>query len=174
MAGEHLDVDLFAAPQSDREAGVVVAVKEPERRRFDRGNENRDGAGGQLPQGRGALLLHVGMRREIFEGKHVVRRQPHHAPGQGAGQLATGAQHRLQRLGGLVVGHHHDDRLAGGPRHQRQIERPRRGGQSGDTPTPRTKAQMPSYALKTGRVLQLREDFADERENHVYSVYQCG
>jgi len=30
---------------------------------------------------------------------------------------------------------------------------------------------MPSYALKPGRVLQLRKDFADERENHVLSVY---
>jgi hypothetical protein len=31
---------------------------------------------------------------------------------------------------------------------------------------------MPSYAIKSGRVLQLREDFADEREDHALSVYQ--
>jgi hypothetical protein len=29
---------------------------------------------------------------------------------------------------------------------------------------------MPSYALESGRVLQLRKDFADERENHVRLV----
>src|ERR1700761_1289329 len=31
---------------------------------------------------------------------------------------------------------------------------------------------MPLHALKRGRVLQIREDFADERENHALSVYQ--
>jgi hypothetical protein len=29
---------------------------------------------------------------------------------------------------------------------------------------------MPSYALKSRRVLQFRKDFADEREDHVSSV----
>ena len=99
--------------------------------------------------------------------------KPHHARRiDGAGQLASGLEQRLQRLGGLVVGHHHDHRLLGGPRHQRQIERPRRRRQSGHTPPPRTQAQMPANALKSRRVLQLREDFADEREDHVSSVYQ--
>ncbi len=100
-------------------------------------------------------------------------RQAHHARRiDGAGQLASRLQQRLQRLGGLVVGHHHDHRLLGGPRHQRQIKRPRRRSQSGHTPPPRTQAQMPANALKSRGVLQLRENFADEREDHLASVYQ--
>ena len=102
-------------------------------------------------------------------------RQTHHLGRiDRAGQLAAGLEHRLQRLGSLVVGHHHDHRLLGRPRHQRQIKRTRRRRQSGHTSPPRTKAQMPLYALKPRRVLQLREDFADKRENHVVSVYQRG
>jgi len=36
MSGEDFDVDFFAAFQRDREAGVIVAIEEPERRRFNR------------------------------------------------------------------------------------------------------------------------------------------
>jgi hypothetical protein len=32
---------------------------------------------------------------------------------------------------------------------------------------------VPGYAIKSRRVLQLRKDFADKRENHLTSVYQC-
>ncbi len=137
------------------------------RGRFDGSDEDIDGAGRELPQCRRALLLHVGVRREIFEREHVVGGKAHHARGiDGAGQLASGLEQRLQRLGGLVVGHDHDDRLLGRPRHQRQIERPRRRSQSGHTPTPRTQAEVPANALKSRGMLQLREDFADKRENH--------
>ena len=87
-----------------------------------------------------------------------------------AGQVATGAQSGLEGLGGLVVGHHHDDRLARSPRQQRQKERTRRGSEPGYTPAPRTEAQMPLYALEGGGVLQLRENFADEREDHALPV----
>jgi hypothetical protein len=31
---------------------------------------------------------------------------------------------------------------------------------------------MPDYVLKSRRVLQLRKDFADKREDHVPLVYQ--
>src|ERR1035438_4940849 len=107
------------------------------------------------------------MRGEIFEWKHVVGGKAHHGRGiYSAGEFAAGAKHRLQCLGGLVVGDYHDDRLAGGPRHERNVERTRGGGQPGHTPPPRTKAQMPSYALKSRGVLQLREYLADEREDH--------
>ncbi len=44
--------------------------------------------------------------------------------------------------------------------------------QSGDTPSPRSKRQVPAYAIKCGRVLQIREDFADEREDHPLESYQ--
>ena len=110
VAGEHFDVDFFAAPQGDGQAGVVLAVEELERRRLDGRNEDVDSAGGELPQRRSALLLHVRMRREIFKGKHIVGRQTNHARRiDRAGQFAAGLEHRLQRFGGLVVGHDHDD-----------------------------------------------------------------
>ncbi len=171
VSGEHLDVHLFAALQRHRQPGVVVAVKQLQRRRLHRRNQNRHRSGRQLPQSRRPLLLHIRMRRKIFKREHIVGRQPHQRRRvHRAGQLAPGAQHRLQRLGGLVVGHHHDHRLLGSARHQRKVKRTRRRRQSRDTPPPRTQAQMPSYALKSRRVLQLREDFADKRENHVVSV----
>jgi len=86
------------------------------------------------------------------------------------GEFAPSPQHGLERFGGLVVGNQHDDRLAGSPRHEGDVESPRRGGQSRHTSSPRTQAQMPSYALKTGRVLQLREHLTDKRENHAFTV----
>jgi hypothetical protein len=56
--------------------------------------------------------------------------------------------------------------LLGGLGHERQVEGAGRGGEAGDTPTPRSEAEVPAYAFKPGRVLQLRKDFADKRENH--------
>jgi hypothetical protein len=63
VSGEDLDVHLFIALQRDREPGVVVAVKEFERRCLDRRNQNVHRAGGQFPQGCGPLLLHVRVGR---------------------------------------------------------------------------------------------------------------
>ena len=160
-------IDLFAAAQGDGEAGVVVAVEELERGGFHRRNDDIDGAGGKFPKRGSALLLHVRVRREIFERKHVVGREAHDARRvDGAGQLAAGLEQRLQGLGRFVVGHDHDDRLARGPRHQRKIQSARGCGEPGDTPPPRSEAQMPANALKSRRMLQLRENFADKRENH--------
>ena len=63
------------------------------------------------------------MGREILEGKNVVSGKPDDTNRiDGPGQLATGAHHRLQCLGCLVVGDDHDCGLAGRARHQRQIE----------------------------------------------------
>ncbi len=88
----------------------------------------------------------------------------------GAGEFAAGPQHGFQFLRGFVVGDEDDYRLTRCTRNEWDVESPRRRGEPGYTSPPRTKAQMPSYALKSGRVLQLREDFADERENHVIPV----
>ena len=167
VRGEDFDVDLFAALERDGEAGVVVEIEELQRGGLDGGDEDVDGAGGELPQGGGALLLHVGVRRKIFKGKHVVGGKAHDAGGiDGAGELASGLEQRLERFGGLVVGDDDDDRLLGGPRHQRQIESARGCGQSGHTPPSRTQAKVPANALKSRGMLQLREDFADKREDH--------
>jgi hypothetical protein len=171
VAGEHLDVYFFAAPQGHGQAGVVVAVKELEGRRFNRGDEDGNRAGDQFEERGRALLLHVGMGREVFKGKNVVGGQADHLRGvHGAGEVAAGFEQGFERLGSFVVGHDHDCKLLGGPRHQGKVNGPRRCGEARDTSPPRTKAEVPSYAFKTRRVLQLREDFADERENHVMPV----
>jgi hypothetical protein len=96
-----------------------------------------------------------------------VCRQTHHFRGiDGAGKLASGLEHGFQALGGLVVGHHHDDRLACGTRHERDIDRAGSRSEARHTSPPRGEAEMPANALEARRVLQLRKDFADERENH--------
>ena len=75
---QHLDVHLFAALERYRQARVILAVEELQRRRLHRRNQDVHPARRQLPQRRRALLLHVGVRREIFKRKHIVRRQAHH------------------------------------------------------------------------------------------------
>ena len=83
-------------------------MEEAQRGGFGGRDEDGDGAGGEFPQRGGTLLLHVGVGREIFKWKHVVGGKAHDAVGiDRAGEFAAGAQSRLQRLGGLVVG---DDR----------------------------------------------------------------
>ena len=164
---EDFNVNLFTAAQRHRKACVVIAIKETKRCGFHRNNQNGDGARCQLPQCRRALLLHIWMRREIFKRQHIVRRQPHHALRiNSPGQLAAGLQQRLQRLGGLIIRHNDDHGLPRGLCHQGTVECARCSGEPGDTTTPRAEAQMPLHAFKCGRMLQIREDFADERENH--------
>jgi hypothetical protein len=102
-----------------------------------------------------------------------VSRQPYHARRvHRTGKLAAGLEKGFKRFGGLVVRNHHNNHLPRCSRHQRQVHRARRSREAGHTPPPRPQAQMPSYALKSRRVLQLREDFADKRENHEIPVYQ--
>ena len=147
--------------------GVVVAIEEAQGRGLDRRDEDGNGAGGELPEGGGALLLHVGVRRKVFEGKHVVGGKAHHAGGiDGAGEFAAGAQGGLEGLGGLVVGDQHDDGVLGGAGHEGDVEGARGGGESGHTSPPRSEAEMPANAFKAGGVLQVRKNFADEREDH--------
>ena len=111
VPGEDFDVDFFAALEIDGERGVVVAVEEAEGGGLDGGDEDGDGAGGQFPEGGGALLLHVGVGRKVFKREHVVGGKADDAVGiDGAGEFAAGAERGLQGLGGLVVGDEHDDR----------------------------------------------------------------
>jgi len=97
-----------------------------------------------------------------------MRRQPQNPLGiECSSKLAAGSQRQFQRLSRLVVRHYNNHRLFGGARKERNVERPRGRSQSRDTPTPRSKAQVPAYAIECGGLLQLREDFADKREDHV-------
>ncbi len=168
VAGEDFDVDFFAALEVDGERGVVVAVEEAQGRGLDGRDEDGDGAGGQFPEGGGALFLHVGVRGKVFKREHVVGRETDHAVGiDGAGKFAAGSECGFEGLGGLVVGDDQDDRAAGGRAgHERKVKRAGGGRQSGDTATPRSKAEVPANAIKGGGVLQVRKNFADEREDH--------
>ena len=165
------DVDFFAALKGDGEACVIVQIEQLQGRGFDGSDKNVYHAGGKLPQCGGALLLHVRMRREVFKGKHIVGGKTHHSGGiDGPGQLASGLEKRFKRLGGLIVGNNHHNRLLSSAGHQRQVERSRRRGQSGHTSSPRTQAEVPAYAFKARSLLQLREGLADKRQDHQVQV----
>ena len=61
MGGEDFDVDLLTATKGDGQAGIVIAIKEPERSRLDGRDQNVDGSGCEFPQSLGALLLYIRM-----------------------------------------------------------------------------------------------------------------
>ena len=88
----------------------------------------------------------------------------------GAGEIATGFQERLERLSRFVVCNDDDNWLARGTRYQWQVQGARCSGESGYTSPPRSQAQVPAYAIKSRSLLQLRKDFADKRENHPMTV----
>src|SRR6185437_13923268 len=149
------------------ESGVIVAVKEAQRRSFNGRNDDVDGAGGELEERRGALLLHIGVGREIFKGEDIVRWKTHDARGVDCTGKFTGClEGDLQSFGHLVVRDDDNHRPASGSSHEGQVQGASGGGESGHTTAPRSKAQVPAYALKCRTMLQFRENFADKRENH--------
>ena len=132
----------------------------------------RGGApGADLPEGSGARLLDLGVRREVLEGQNVVRGQAQHLRGvERAGELAGGEHGRVERLGGLVVRDDDERGRLRGADEVGQIQRAGRGGESGDTTTPRSAAQMAAHTLKRFGVFQVREELADEGENHALLI----
>ena len=167
VVDQHADVDFFAALELQGQASVVAARKEPQRDRFHGNDDDGCRAGDELPQHGRALLLDIRMRREIFKRQDIVCRQTQHALGiDGPGELAAGAESEFKRFSGLIVRHDDDDRLFRGACEKRDVQRAGGCGQSRDTPAPRSKAEMPAYAIECGGLLQLREDFADKREDH--------
>ncbi len=93
VLGEHADIDFFAALESQRQAGVVAARKEAQGDCLDGGDEDGSRAGDKFPEDCGALLLNIGVGREVFEGQHVVRGQAQNALGVDcSSQVAAGAQ----------------------------------------------------------------------------------
>ena len=149
---------------SDGEAGVV--------RRDRRGACAAASAGAirietapvaSLPQGRGALLLHIGVGRDAFKRKHVVRGQAHDALGiDGTGEFAAGAECCFERFGGLVVGDDHDDGVPGGAGEERNVKGAGGIGESGHTTAPSREAEMPSHTLEAIGVLNAREGVANK------------
>ena len=97
VVDEHIRHVLFAGAESEREAVIEVTREESHTGRFDgRDDEARRGGGlrcgllAQLPERSGAVLLDLGVGREVLEGKYVVPRKAQHRlgrkrPGQFAG-----------------------------------------------------------------------------------------
>ncbi len=67
-----VDVERFAAAQHAGQVGVVVGRALQDGGGRDRSDDDRRFAGGDLPQGSGALFLQFGMRRKILERQHVA------------------------------------------------------------------------------------------------------
>ena len=84
----------------------------------------------------------------------------------GSGEVAAGSEGEFEGLGGLVVGDDDEDGFFGGAGEEGDEEGARGDGESGDTTPPRSEGEMPAYALECGGLLQLREDFADKRQDH--------
>ena len=81
MREEGIDVDFFAAAKNLRQSGVEGRGKKLHRGGLNGRDDNRGFAGSDFPEGFGALLLDVGVGREIFEGQNVVGGQTQHAIG---------------------------------------------------------------------------------------------
>jgi hypothetical protein len=120
-------------------------------------------AGANLPEGGGAGFLDLRVGREVFEGKDVVRGEAEDLRGvERAGEIAGGEDGGVQSLGGFVVG---DDDERGGLRgadEVRKVEGSGGCGESGDTTTPRSAAEMAAHTLECFGVFQVREELADE------------
>ncbi len=175
VAGEDFDVDLFATAHGDGEAGVVIATEEPKGGGLGGRNENGDCASGEFEQGSGALLLHVGVRREVLEWEHIVGGDTDYTIWiDCSGEFTAGAECEFESFGGLVIGHDNDDGLLGGASEKWDVKRTGSIRESGHTSATDTKREVPANAIKGGGLLQFRENFADKREDHAVLVYQGG
>ena len=99
------------------EGAVVVAREELHAGRFER-RDHQPGTArrsvGDLPECGGAVLLNLGVGREIFKGQDIVRGQAEDSfGGERSGELAGAEDGGVEGFGGLVVG---DDDDAGSVR----------------------------------------------------------
>jgi hypothetical protein len=72
----------------------------------------------------------------------------------------------MEGLSGLVVGDDDERGLGGSANEERQVEGAGGKGESRHTTTTRAGAQVASHTLEGLRVLQVREELANEGENH--------
>ena len=72
----------------------------------------------------------------------------------------------VEGFGGLVVGDDDEAGGVGGADEEGKIEGAGGEGESRDTSAPRASAQVAAYTLKGFRMLQVREELADEGKNH--------
>ncbi len=148
---EGFDIDLFAAPKNLRQAGIERRGEELHGCGFDRGDDDGRSSSGHLPECGCARFLNFGVRREVFEGQHVVRGKFQDAVGRDrSSEVAARAKSYLQGVGGLVIGNDDDDGRVRGAGEERDIEGPGGGRESRDTTTPTGKGEVPSCLFKRG------------------------
>jgi hypothetical protein len=165
MLDEHVGDVLFADVEMEGEAAVEIAGEEFHAGGFDRDDdEARAGVvRGDLPEGGGASLLDLGVRREIFEGEDVVCRETEDVVrGERARELAGGENGGVEGFCGLVVGHDDDRRSGSGADEVGKIECAGRCSEAGDTSAPCTSAQVAAYTFKGFGVFKVRKELADE------------
>jgi hypothetical protein len=164
---EHVGHVLFAELEMEGEGVVVVAGEETHAGGFDWGDDEASLVGGDLPESGGAGLLNFGVGRKIFERQDVVSGEAEYGfAREGAGKLAGTEGGGVEGLGRFVVGDDDETGGVGGSDEEGKIEGAGSEGQTRDTSAPRASAQVAAYTLKSVRMLQVRQELADEGKNH--------
>jgi hypothetical protein len=170
---EHVWDVLFADLQVEGEGAVKVAGEKLHAGGFDGSDDEACLISGDLPEGGGAGLLDLGVRRKIFEGKDVVGGEAEDGfGGEDSCEIAGGEYGGVECLGGFVVG---DDDDAGGrcgADEEGEIESAGGEGESGHTTATRASAQMAANTLEGFGVLQVREELANEGKNHAVLILE--
>src|ERR1035437_1804603 len=112
------------------------------------------------------------MGRQILEGQYVVGRQADDGIRRDcARQIAQGAHDRQQFIHGAIVTNDDDDGPRSGAMQQGVEESFASWGESRDTNPPRATLHPGYSTRKGGRLFHVREEFANEREDHrVFSL----
>ena len=170
MLDEHVGHVLFADSKMEGQGAVEVTWKELHAGGFDGGDDEAGLSCGDLPEGGGAGLLDLGVWGEIFEREDVVRGEAEDGlGGDGAGEIAGGEDGGVEGFGRFVVGDEDEARSVGGADEEREIERASGEGEAGDTSSPAAGAEMATDTVEGHGVFQVREQLADEGENHKLS-----
>src|SRR6266702_6928509 len=85
---------------------------------------------------------------------------------ESAGQAAGGQQCGVERFGGLVICDQDEAGRVRGADEERKIECAGGEGEAGSASSPAAGAQMATDTVEGNRVLKVRKQFADERQNH--------
>jgi hypothetical protein len=166
---ERLQIERLATTDGAGEIFVVVARMEADGRGGGRGNHDGSCAGGNLPQGGGALFLEFGMRREILVGKHVPRGKGDDGVRiAGGGEFAKSSKDRREVFDGAVVVDYENERPSGSALKQHEQQGFCRGGEAGDTNTPRALLEVGGNTREGGKLFYVREEFADEGKKHAF------
>jgi hypothetical protein len=86
--------------------------------------------------------------------------------GERAGEITRGEEGGVKRFGCLVVRDKDEARSVGGADEEWEIQSARGEGEAGDTSSPAAGAHVATDTVEGHGVFQVREQLADEGENH--------